>query len=331
MQEWDEPAAHAIEEMLEAFVARAPLEPSLAEAVRYAVGLDSADPAHRGKRVRPALCLLVCESLGGTTARALPAAIACELLHAFLLAHDDIADGDEQRRGRSSVWHRFGLAAGVNAGDVLCALTQHALLTAGYEAEVTLALLRSLDRTLLATGRGQAMDLAARGCALPRHAYEEIALQKTAFYLAFPMHAGALLAGAGAQVLAGLEAFATCLGPMFQISDDLIDMTERKGRGACGNDIREGKCTVLSTVAFERAGAEDRARLLAIMQTPRAATTDDDVAWAMALFGRLDAAREARAMSARLLERAISELTRLPEPLRDRLERVARALFQRQH
>ena len=73
--------------------------------------------ANAGKAVRPALCLFSCEAVGGEWARALPAASAIELVHNFSLVHDDIQDGDTERRHRPTVWYRWGHSHGVNSGS----------------------------------------------------------------------------------------------------------------------------------------------------------------------------------------------------------------------
>ena len=84
--------------------------------------------AQTGKRVRPVLCLLACEACGGDWEQALPAAAALELMHNFSLIHDDIEDQDKTRRGRPTIWALWGEAQAINAGDVLFALAQLALL-----------------------------------------------------------------------------------------------------------------------------------------------------------------------------------------------------------
>jgi geranylgeranyl pyrophosphate synthase len=85
---------------------------NLNEAVWY--HLDSG-----GKRIRPVLAILTCESLGGKTRRVLAFAAACELLHNWLILHDDIQDGDRIRRDQPAVWVKYGLGHGINIGDFM--------------------------------------------------------------------------------------------------------------------------------------------------------------------------------------------------------------------
>ena len=78
--------------------------------------------APSGKRIRPLLCLLACGAAGGDPRTALPAAAGLELLHNFSLIHDDIQDQSSLRRGRSTVWVKWGIAQAINAGDLMFTL-----------------------------------------------------------------------------------------------------------------------------------------------------------------------------------------------------------------
>ncbi len=111
----------ATDSALEDLVRREPETPVLTDGLRYALGLDTTQSLYRGKRLRGVLCLLVAEGLGASRDQALPFALAIELLHQFLLVHDDLEDGDKSRRDRLAVWARFGVAHGINIGDFLAA------------------------------------------------------------------------------------------------------------------------------------------------------------------------------------------------------------------
>src|SRR5262249_47852873 len=101
--------------------------PNLDDGLAYALGLDGS--RSHGKRLRPLLCLLVADSLGGRVRAAMPFAAAIELMHNFCLVHDDIEDGDEFRRGRPAVWKHFGLPHAINIGDYLFTKIFAALLS----------------------------------------------------------------------------------------------------------------------------------------------------------------------------------------------------------
>ena len=96
----------------------------------YHLGWDGegAGPEARGKRIRPLLVLLTCSAAGGEWRNALPAAAAVELVHNFSLIHDDIQDNSPLRRGRETVWKRWGIAQAINAGDAMLTIAHLTLL-----------------------------------------------------------------------------------------------------------------------------------------------------------------------------------------------------------
>src|SRR5215471_5084441 len=113
--------------------------------LEYHLGWRDADlqplavPAPAGKKLRPALSMLVCQGISGEAEPALPAAAAVELIHNFSLVHDDIQDRSELRRHRPTVWSLWGAAQGINAGDALFALAQIVILEVPTEAAARMA------------------------------------------------------------------------------------------------------------------------------------------------------------------------------------------------
>ncbi|MCV2393025.1 polyprenyl synthetase family protein [Actinotalea sp. M2MS4P-6] len=221
-----------------------------------------------GKRFRSALVLGAHAGLGGTRPDAAVAvAAAFELLHTAFLVHDDLIDGDTTRRGEPNLAEtmrrdavadgldagsaeRWSLAAGVLAGDL--ALAQAHRLVAGTEAPaaVRLALSDLLDETLLVSAGGELEDTSA-GLGLDAPTIEQavrIAESKTAMYsFRAPLRAGALLAGAGPQLLAELDDLGRLLGRAFQLVDDLLGVFAPESEIGKSNvsDLREGKQTPL--------------------------------------------------------------------------------------
>ena len=127
----------------------------------YHLGLD-AESARGGKRLRPMLCALVFEALGGDSARVLPAGAALELLHNFTLIHDDIEDQDPRRHHRPTVWSVWGEAQAINAGDGMYAVSRFAiqrLRERGFSAERILDVSALLDRTCIRVCEGQFLDI----------------------------------------------------------------------------------------------------------------------------------------------------------------------------
>ena len=115
-----------------------------------------------GKRIRPALCLIACEALGGEAERALPFAVGVELLHNMLLVHDDIEDGDTVRRNKPTLWKAYGVANAINVGDYLLARAFAAVLRSPVEEALRGRLLEVFTATYERTVEGQALDINAR-------------------------------------------------------------------------------------------------------------------------------------------------------------------------
>ncbi|GAB4325835.1 MAG: short chain isoprenyl diphosphate synthase IdsA [Candidatus Sumerlaeia bacterium] len=320
---------------------RGPAIPNLDEALLYQLGLDSSDRTIRGKRLRPALCLLTCRALGGDDRRAMPFALAIELMHNFCLIHDDIEDGDRMRRHRPSLWVRYGLAHGVNAGDYMfCKVFEALVFPPGGDVRygdqpplppsLRLKFLRLMSDTLDHTHRGQALDINARSRDdFTESDYFTLATEKTGYYLAAPMVGGAMAAGARSALLRRLLRFGLLMGPVFQIIDDAIDLTEGKGRGEKGSDIREGKRSFLVALAAGRAAPRDKKRLFRILNKTRGRTTPADVEWVCALFERLDVIGDALRTADEFKERALRELEGAPQALRDMLSAFAAVMVTR--
>lgn len=305
--------------------------PNLHEGAVYSLGLDVADRKARGKRVRPALCILTAKALGAPPLDALPFAAAIEILHNFALVHDDIEDGDTMRRGRPSTWVRYGLAHGINIGDYLFArMFQVVLRDERNPIHVREQLLLLLEKTLEELFGGQALDISARAS---RHFtvadYEALVARKTGSYLAAPLLGGALIAGANPATLAALERLGQDLGPLFQVRDDLIDLTTGKGRAEIGNDIREGKRSYLVALAAEAATPADRQQLFDILDRTRELTSADDVAWCIDLFARTGSLARAEERCVSLRESALATIDELDQPLQRVLRTAVEVMAKR--
>ncbi|MFQ5909862.1 MAG: polyprenyl synthetase family protein [Thermoplasmata archaeon] len=298
--------------------------PNLHDALRYSLGLDVEDRRFRGKRIRPVLALLACESLGGTVEQAMPFAVATELLHNFLLTHDDIQDGDEMRHDRATVWKKYGFGHGINVGDYLFAkMYESALgtLKFGIDEKAVIRLVELLTQTVNHTGEGQAMDISARQRKdLTADEYLETVIEKTGYYLACPIQGGALIGGASEDVLRNLESYGKHIGPVFQIRDDIIDMTMGKGRGERGSDIKEGKRSLLVVIAAGNCTDEEREELFAVLDRPRAETSDEDVQRVFEIFRRHRAAERAEEIAQDFLGKCNRALEKLPSPLMENIQ-----------
>jgi geranylgeranyl diphosphate synthase type I len=181
-----------------------------------------ADPAAAGKKLRPALALLVCQAVCGEIEPALPAAAGVELIHNFSLVHDDIQDRSALRRHRPTLWSLWGAAQGINAGDALFALAQIALLRSPSELSARLA--AELNRTALLLAEGQYLDIELQdgGTRATTEAYEAMIARKTGALFACACRLGALCAGASSAAEEAFAAYGLELGLAFQEQDDLL-------------------------------------------------------------------------------------------------------------
>ena len=235
----------SLEAALESAVARFDDGSATSEQIRYHFGFG--DESRRGKRLRSRLVLEVAEEEGAHAPDALEAACAVEIVHEYSLIHDDIEDGDRLRRGRETVWSRYGLAHGINAGDALCSVAYLTLLEGtGVPAERKVAMNRVLLAAHLAMCGGQGRDIAFETEArVTMEDYRAMIGGKTAALFGAACELGALAAGAS-EARAGAYARLGCAyGVAFQIEDDALGIwgdSATTGK-PCGADLTKRKWT----------------------------------------------------------------------------------------
>jgi geranylgeranyl diphosphate synthase type I len=281
------------------------------EMIRYHLGLDGSNGSS-GKRMRPVLGLLAYASIAGDYRPALPGAAAVELGHNFSLVHDDIEDGDRERRHRPTVWALHGVAQAINTGDMLFSLSRmalHRLSDLGFSDTKVLRLMRLYDETCVALCEGQYIDIATseRDDLMSVELYFDMIGRKTAALIAASIEAGALLATDDDEVIARYRGFGWALGLAFQLNDDLLGIWgAEQSTGKEPSDIARRKKTLPVIYAFEHAGPEDRERLTALYGNggPGAG----DVAEIIAILERTGAHDFTRAEARRRRDEALAEL-----------------------
>ncbi|MFC4496052.1 polyprenyl synthetase family protein [Streptomyces ovatisporus] len=254
--------------VLRAAVAR--LAPPMDTVAAYHFGwIDAAgrpSDADGGKAVRPALALLSAEVAGAAPETGLPGAVAVELVHNFSLLHDDLMDGDEQRRHRDTVWKVHGPAQAVLVGDALFALANEILLEpATAEAGRATRRLTRASRRLI---DGQAQDISYEH--RERVTVEEcleMEGNKTGALLACAVSIGAVLGGADDRTADALESYGYHLGLAFQAVDDLLGIwgdPEATGKQTW-SDLRQRKKSlpVVAALASAEPAAAELAQLMA--------------------------------------------------------------------
>ena len=235
--------------------------------VRYHLGLDGTG-ASAGKRMRPLLGLLAYASIAGDYRAALPGAAAVELGHNFSLVHDDIEDGDAERRHRPTLWSIHGIPQAINAGDMLFSLSRialHRLTDLGFSDARVLRLMRLYDETCVALCEGQYIDIwtSEHDDAMSVELYFDMIGRKTAALISASIQAGALLATDDEAVIDRYRAFGWSLGIAFQLNDDLLGIWGVEQRtGKEPTDIARRKKTLPVIYAFEHATGPDRDRLV---------------------------------------------------------------------
>ncbi|HEY2594804.1 MAG TPA: polyprenyl synthetase family protein [Chloroflexota bacterium] len=180
-------------------------------------------PAPSGKKLRPALVLLVSQAVRGEIAPAArQAAAAVELIHNFSLVHDDIQDHSALRRHRPTVWSLWGMPQGINVGDALFALAQVVLSEAGTDLAAQLTF--ELNKTALGLAEGQFLDIDLQEGRTPPtlEVYETMVRRKTGLLFACACRVGAMAANASAASRDAYAAYGLELGIAFQEQDDLL-------------------------------------------------------------------------------------------------------------
>ena len=221
-----------------------------------------------GKALRPTLCLLACEAVGGDYRQALPAAAAIELVHNYSLIHDDIQDDDRERRHRPTVWSIWGKPQAINAGTAMRVLANLALLRLkelGVPDQKQLRAHYLIDEKCMSLIEGQYLDISYETrFDITVDDYLDMIRKKTAALIACSLELGALLGTDDEQVIESFRNIGTNLGLAFQIRDDILGIwgdEQKTGKPSC-SDIRRKKKSFPVIWAFDKAQGELRTDLL---------------------------------------------------------------------
>ena len=204
---------------------------------------NEAKPEQTGKRIRPLLLLLVCAACKTEWLHASLAAAAIELVHNFSLIHDDIQDNSPTRRGRPTVWKKFGMPMAINAGDALFTIASQAMLNLSESCEpaTIVKAAQVLHTACLELTQGQYLDLAYQSRAdLSVADYFTMIDGKTAALISAASEIGALIGEASSDLVGHYRKFGRNLGLAFQVKDDIL--------GIWGNEATTGKSTATDLV-----------------------------------------------------------------------------------
>ena len=291
--------------------------PLVREVAQYIIGAG-------GKRLRPALLLLISGALGSTHPHRHSLAAVVEFIHTATLLHDDVVDESTLRRGRTTANEKFGNAASVLVGDFLYSRAFQMMVDVNQ-----MRVMQVLSDATNVIAEGEVLQLMNMHDAnLDEDGYLRVIRSKTAKLFEASARLAPLLAGSPAHVEAACARYGQALGTAFQVIDDVLDY---EGESATlgknlGDDLREGKVTLPVIVALQRTTGADRELLLDAI----AHAHDDSLPKVLDIIracGAIDAARSAAWQEA---QRAVDAAMELPDnPFRTALVDLARSLQNR--
>ncbi|MDR2852407.1 MAG: polyprenyl synthetase family protein [Burkholderiaceae bacterium] len=276
--------------------------PLVAEVSRYIISAG-------GKRLRPALLLLMSGALGYSGAQRFNLAAVVEFIHTATLLHDDVVDTSTLRRGRATANETFGNPASVLVGDFLYSRAFQMMLDAqNMRVMQTLA-----DATnVIAEGEVQQL-MNMHNAALDEAGYLGVIRSKTAKLFEASTRLAAILAGADAPTEQACATYGQALGTAFQVIDDVLDYAgdvQETGKNL-GDDLREGKTTLPLILAMQRGNAEERGLIRAAIEAGDSAQLERIVDIVRAT-GALEATRTAAAAQAQCAMDAIASFPTNP-------------------
>lgn len=227
-----------------------------------------------GKRLRPALVFYGFKLLGGRKSKDIfKLSLAMELIHTFLLIHDDIIDRSDIRRGKATLHkiyengnsQRFGETMGILTGDLSFCLAFKLLLSTNFSSELKMKVLQKLQDTIIDTIFGQELDirLEANGLSKPSEILDVYRLKTAQYTFGCPLHIGAMLTGANQEDLKVISDFAIPAGIAFQIRDDILGLfgDQRKTGKPVGSDLRQGKQTLFIAYALQKGTKDEQKKI----------------------------------------------------------------------
>jgi octaprenyl-diphosphate synthase len=279
-----------------------------------------------GKRIRPALLLLMAGALGYTDAQRYNLAAVVEFIHTATLLHDDVVDESTLRRGRPTANESFGNPASVLVGDFLYSRAFQMMVDSGE-----MRIMRVLAEATNVIAEGEVLQLMnMHDASLDEAGYLRVIRSKTAKLFEASTRLTAILAKSTPDVEAACANYGQALGTAFQVIDDVLDYDgDAKELGKnLGDDLREGKNTLPLIIAMQRGTSAQRQTIQSAIENGEMDALNDIIEIVRST-GALDATRAAANAEA---ERAIAALSLLPpSPYRDALHALAAQLLDRRN
>jgi len=269
-----------------------------------------------GKRFRPVMCMLSCEAVGGDPKKLLPIAAAIEMFHEFTLSHDDIEDNSEMRRGKPCLHKTYGVPIAINAGDGLFAMVWETALMLEMPPKKIVESQRILSDAFRRVLEGQGVELdwyRNNEWVISDEKYSNMVAGKTGALIAASCEVGAFLGGGKKRQRKILREFGNAVGIAFQIQDDILNIVgnEEKYGKEIGGDISEGKRTLMVIHAIGKASADDKQKLISILD---AKTKDQSkIKEAIEILKKYNSNEYARKKAEQLVTKAKKGLEKLPQ------------------
>ena len=277
-----------------------------------------------GKRLRPALLLLMCGALGYRGEQRHNLAAVVEFIHTATLLHDDVVDDSTLRRGRATANEAFGNPASVLVGDFLYSRAFQMMVDAG-----DIRIMQTLAEATNVIAEGEVLQLMnMHDATLSEEGYLRVIRSKTAKLFEASARLAALLAQSTAAVEKSCADYGQALGTAFQVIDDVLDYdgdASEMGKNL-GDDLREGKATLPLIIAMQRGTELERAAIRQAIETGGT----EQLAQIVAIVQRSGALQATRDAAAAEAQRALNALQSLPQnPYSDALQQLASQLLQR--
>ena len=304
------------------------LEITLSESINSDIELATEVSGHivnsGGKRIRPAICILVAKTLGYSESDLIRLASSIELLHTATLIHDDVVDESLIRRGKESIQAKWDDAHGVLVGDFV--YSKAFQLMASFDNP---KIIRALANATNKISEGEVLQLSMREQSnLSEKDYFNIIDRKTAELFKVSAVTAGILCESAEPVLDSLNNFATSLGLAFQIQDDILDYygQENLTGKKVGKDFEEGKFTLPIILSLKTMNQTNKRRLLSLFKTRKI----EDFAEILALMESEKTTEQLQTIFTHYSNECINELEKLPHnQYRDALENIVRNLGSR--
>lgn len=277
-----------------------------------------------GKRLRPALLLLLCGALGYRGDQRFNLAAVVEFIHTATLLHDDVVDDSTLRRGRATANAAFGNPASVLVGDFLYSRAFEMMVDAG-----DMRIMKTLAEATNVIAEGEVLQLMnMHDAGLSEDGYLRVIRSKTAKLFEASARLAALLAQAPAEVEQACADYGQALGTAFQVIDDVLDYdgdASEMGKNL-GDDLREGKATLPLIIAMQRGSPSEQQLIRQAIEGGQTGQLPEIIA-IVRQTGALQATRDAAAAEAERAVRALSVLGR--NPYSEALLQLASQLLER--